>query len=90
MIYGNDNWAAYMAPNVRAARTARYKSLSMGGTTDWALDLEKFMTHLRGLMDLDGKAGNGLKSMLSVDVWIMMTEVVVAVTQNGTKRSAPT
>ncbi|KAJ5519173.1 Peptidoglycan-binding Lysin subgroup [Penicillium expansum] len=42
MVYDNTNWVAYMSPEIRAERTKMYQSLGMGGTVNWATDLEKF------------------------------------------------
>ncbi|EEQ33387.1 chitinase [Microsporum canis CBS 113480] len=41
MTYG-DNWVAYMVESVRARRANIYKGYNMGGTTNWAVDLDKF------------------------------------------------
>ncbi|CAG8207143.1 unnamed protein product [Penicillium salamii] len=42
MIYDDTNWVAYMSPEVRAQRSKMYESLGMGGTVNWATDLEQF------------------------------------------------
>ncbi|KAK9855849.1 hypothetical protein MYU51_001467 [Penicillium brevicompactum] len=42
MIYDDTNWVAYMSPEIRASRTKMYESLGMGGTVNWATDLEEF------------------------------------------------
>jgi GH18 family chitinase len=42
MTYNGDNWVAYMNDAVRASRTNLYKGYNMGGTTNWAVDLDKF------------------------------------------------
>lgn len=42
MTWGGDNWVSYMNEAVRASRTNKYKGLNMGGTTNWAVDLDKF------------------------------------------------
>jgi hypothetical protein len=42
LVYGSD-WVAYMTDTTKARRTSLYKSYNFGGTTDWAVDLAKFM-----------------------------------------------
>ncbi|KAM0339000.1 hypothetical protein ACHAPU_011101 [Fusarium lateritium] len=39
LIYDNWEWAAWMSPTTKDRRKSYYKSLNMGGTTDWAIDL---------------------------------------------------
>jgi hypothetical protein len=38
-IYDDWEWAAWMSPTTKDRRKSYYKSLNMGGTTDWAIDL---------------------------------------------------
>ncbi|KAL4756034.1 uncharacterized protein BDW70DRAFT_166856 [Aspergillus foveolatus] len=40
LVYDDNQWVAYMGPEVRESRVSRYKSLSMGGSVNWATDLE--------------------------------------------------
>ncbi|KAK0625161.1 chitinase [Bombardia bombarda] len=42
MTYGGDSWVAYMGDDVRTSRIRRYQGYSMGGTANWAVDLDKF------------------------------------------------
>lgn len=42
LVYDDTQWVSYMSPKVRATRTKMYKSLNMGGTSDWAIDLEDY------------------------------------------------
>ncbi|KAK3500592.1 hypothetical protein B0T13DRAFT_535440 [Neurospora crassa] len=42
VVYDNNQWVAFMDDSIRAARTAIYKGLGMGGTSNWATDLEKY------------------------------------------------
>ncbi|KXJ85377.1 chitinase [Microdochium bolleyi] len=42
MVYDGNNWVAYMNEAVRSKRANQYKGFNLGGTTDWAVDLEKF------------------------------------------------
>jgi hypothetical protein len=42
LVYGSD-WVAYMTDETKARRTSLYKGLNFGGTTDWAVDLAKFV-----------------------------------------------
>ncbi|OBT40386.1 hypothetical protein VE00_10085 [Pseudogymnoascus sp. WSF 3629] len=39
LVYDSTEWVAYMSAATRETRTAKYKSLNMGGTVDWAIDL---------------------------------------------------
>ncbi|KAL4982965.1 hypothetical protein BDW68DRAFT_191715 [Aspergillus falconensis] len=40
LVYNDNQWVAYMSPEVRESRVSRYKSLNMGGSVNWATDLE--------------------------------------------------
>ncbi|CAI7608393.1 unnamed protein product [Penicillium viridicatum] len=42
LVYDGNQWVAYMTPDILASRTSRYKGMSLGGTTNWATDLETF------------------------------------------------
>jgi GH18 family chitinase len=42
LVYDNNQWVGYMNPQIKAARQSLYQGLSMGGTTDWASDLEAY------------------------------------------------
>ncbi|ETS75025.1 hypothetical protein PFICI_13509 [Pestalotiopsis fici W106-1] len=42
LVYDNDEWVSYMSPATKKTRAALYTALGMGGTTDWAIDLEKY------------------------------------------------
>jgi hypothetical protein len=44
LTYGSDQWVAYMDPSNKATRTSIYHSMFLGGVTDWAVDLESFVT----------------------------------------------
>jgi len=40
LVYDNTEWVAYMKKSTRDARSLVYKDYSMGGTVNWAIDLE--------------------------------------------------
>ncbi|KAI3092753.1 CAZyme family GH18 [Penicillium roqueforti] len=42
MVYDSTQWVAYMDQNTKISRTDYYQDLNMGGTTDWAVDLQSF------------------------------------------------
>lgn len=42
LTYGGDNWVAFMGDTERNNRASIYKGLNMGGTTGWAVDLDRF------------------------------------------------
>ncbi|KAF4439699.1 glycosylhydrolase family 18-6 [Fusarium austroafricanum] len=42
LIYDDTEWVSYMSPSTKMAREAVYKAFGMGGTTDWAVDLQKY------------------------------------------------
>ncbi|KAL5360965.1 hypothetical protein BJX96DRAFT_151156 [Aspergillus floccosus] len=42
LVYDDDEWVSYMNPTIKAARTNLYRAWGLGGTTDWAVDLQKF------------------------------------------------
>ncbi|EEP81862.1 conserved hypothetical protein [Uncinocarpus reesii 1704] len=41
LVYNDTEWVAYMDSKNKAARRKMYQGLNMGGTVDWAVDLEK-------------------------------------------------
>jgi GH18 family chitinase len=42
LVYGSTEWVAFMDEDTRISRTNYYEGLNMGGTTDWAVDLQSF------------------------------------------------
>lgn len=44
IVYNETQWVGYMTNTTKATRTTYYQSLNMGGTTEWAIDLEDFVT----------------------------------------------
>ncbi|KAL8284361.1 hypothetical protein RB597_001601 [Gaeumannomyces tritici] len=42
LVYDNDEWVSYMSPATKQTRAALYRAWGMGGTTDWATDLQKY------------------------------------------------
>ncbi|KGQ05404.1 Killer toxin subunits alpha/beta [Beauveria bassiana D1-5] len=41
LVYDNTQWVSYMDEDTLASRTKLYKGYNMGGTTNWAIDLEE-------------------------------------------------
>ncbi|KAK3934563.1 putative glycoside hydrolase [Diplogelasinospora grovesii] len=42
VVYDDTQWVAFMDDSIRSERSALYKGLQMGGTTNWASDLESY------------------------------------------------
>ncbi|KAF4986556.1 hypothetical protein FGRMN_10784 [Fusarium graminum] len=42
LVYDDTEWVSYMSPSIKAARQAMYSAFGMGGTTDWAVDLQAY------------------------------------------------
>jgi hypothetical protein len=42
IVYDDTQWVAFMDDDIRIQRAALYQGLSMGGTTNWASDLETY------------------------------------------------
>lgn len=42
LVYDDTEWVAYMTPEIRSQRTNLYKGLNLGGSVNWATDLEEF------------------------------------------------
>ncbi|KAI0868461.1 hypothetical protein GGS24DRAFT_482282 [Hypoxylon argillaceum] len=42
LVYDNIQWVGYMTESRKATRGALYQSLKMGGTADWAIDLQTY------------------------------------------------
>ena len=42
LVYDSTEWVAYMDEDLKATRAAFYSSYNFAGTTDWAVDLQKF------------------------------------------------
>ncbi|KAI0968045.1 glycosyl hydrolases family 18-domain-containing protein [Xylaria arbuscula] len=51
LVYDEVQWVGYMDQETLATRTGLYKSLKMGGTTNWAIDQESFMDVPGGVSD---------------------------------------
>ncbi|KAJ7494962.1 glycoside hydrolase superfamily [Mycena latifolia] len=43
LVYNSVQWVAYMTNATKISRTSVYKGLNMGGTSDWAVDLQSFL-----------------------------------------------
>ncbi|KAF8129376.1 glycoside hydrolase superfamily [Mycena galopus ATCC 62051] len=43
LVYNSIQWVAYMTNATKASRTSVYQGLNMGGTSDWAVDLQSFL-----------------------------------------------
>lgn len=43
LVYNETQWVGYMDDAIKAFRIAAYKDLNFGGTSEWAIDLEKFI-----------------------------------------------
>ncbi|KAJ4376059.1 hypothetical protein N0V83_001340 [Neocucurbitaria cava] len=41
LVYNDVEWVAYMSETTKSTRTDWYKGLNFGGTSDWAVDLDK-------------------------------------------------
>jgi hypothetical protein len=42
LVFDNGQWVGYMSPEIKSSRQNLYQGMNMGGTTDWATDLEDF------------------------------------------------
>ncbi|PTD02778.1 Killer toxin subunits alpha/beta [Fusarium culmorum] len=42
LVYDDTEWVSYMSPSTKMARETVYKAFGMGGTTDWAVDLQEY------------------------------------------------
>ncbi|KAI1352858.1 hypothetical protein F5Y01DRAFT_324113 [Xylaria sp. FL0043] len=51
LVYDDVQWVGYMDEGKKASRRALYESLQMGGTTDWAIDLESYQETPPGVKD---------------------------------------
>jgi GH18 family chitinase len=47
LVYDDTEWVGYMSPTTKMVRTALYSAWGMGGTTDWAVDLQQTMLRPR-------------------------------------------
>ncbi|KAJ5712456.1 glycoside hydrolase [Penicillium malachiteum] len=55
IVYNDTQWVGYMTNTTKSTRTTYYQGLNMGGTTEWAVDLERFIESVDDLtiVDLD-------------------------------------
>ncbi|KAI1120979.1 hypothetical protein F5Y10DRAFT_289094 [Nemania abortiva] len=51
LVYDDIQWVGYMDEEKKSTRRALYQFLQMGGTTDWAVDLESFQQTPANLTD---------------------------------------
>ncbi|KAL5087858.1 hypothetical protein Trisim1_007509 [Trichoderma cf. simile WF8] len=42
LVYDDIQWVGWMSNGIKASRASLYKGLAMGGTTDWATDLQEY------------------------------------------------
>ncbi|KXX78980.1 Killer toxin subunits alpha/beta [Madurella mycetomatis] len=42
LVYDNNQWVSYMSSAIKNVRTTLYRAWGMGGTSDWATDLQKY------------------------------------------------
>jgi GH18 family chitinase len=42
LVYDNNQWVGYMGSRAKQVRSTLYANLGLGGTTDWAVDLQQF------------------------------------------------
>ncbi|KGO76570.1 Peptidoglycan-binding Lysin subgroup [Penicillium italicum] len=42
LVYDDTQWVGWMSDGIKASRRTLYEGLAMGGTTDWATDLQKY------------------------------------------------
>jgi hypothetical protein len=42
LVYDSTEWVSYMSPLTKSAREVLYTAWGMGGTTDWAVDLQEY------------------------------------------------
>lgn len=52
VVFDTDQWIAYMDDDTKSSRTNYYKNLKMGGTSDWAVDLQQYSNG-------EGESGGG-------------------------------
>ncbi|CAI7591731.1 unnamed protein product [Penicillium glandicola] len=43
IVYNDTQWVGYMTTTTKSTRTTYYQGLNLGGTTEWAIDLEVFI-----------------------------------------------
>lgn len=43
LVYGGDQWVAFMDEDTKTSRTNLYRNLNFGGIVDWAIDLQEFL-----------------------------------------------
>jgi len=49
LVYDDIEWVAYMSPEIRDARIGMYKGMNMGGSVNWATDLEEYLDPPEGV-----------------------------------------
>ncbi|KAM0331444.1 hypothetical protein ACHAQA_003120 [Verticillium albo-atrum] len=75
LVYDNNQWVGYMSESTKAVRTRLYAGLGMGGTTDWASDLQEFHDPPKPAKDwatfisLAATGGDPKKSDLQLGKW---------------------
>lgn len=45
LVYNSTQWVGYMTNKTKASRQAYYETYNFGGTSEWAIDLEKFVSY---------------------------------------------
>lgn len=57
LVYDNNQWVGWMSPETKAKRMAIYQFLQMGGTSEWAVDLQAY--HSAPSSNQPNDPGNG-------------------------------
>lgn len=54
LVYDDTEWVAYMSPEVRSSRIQMYRAFNMGGSVNWATDLEEYNDPPTGVLNWGG------------------------------------
>ncbi|KFY89077.1 hypothetical protein V500_05953 [Pseudogymnoascus sp. VKM F-4518 (FW-2643)] len=90
MVYNDLQWVSFMDDENKASRIAFYKYINLGGTTDWAVDLQKYTDDTQCPKGSDdcfrlqftskSRTGVDWRSLTCLDPW------VIDASQNQTDR----
>ncbi|SPO01630.1 related to RF2 protein [Cephalotrichum gorgonifer] len=75
LVYDDNQWVGYMSEKTKQIRSTLYASLGMGGTTDWASDLQEFHSPPKPAKDwasfisLAASGSNPKEDTTSIGTW---------------------
>ncbi|KAJ5720849.1 uncharacterized protein N7483_008783 [Penicillium malachiteum] len=76
IVYNSTQWVGYMTNDTKVERQAYYETYNFAGTSEWAIDLEAFVSSDSTSSDSDSDDTGGQTIYIDPDLWTKPTPVV--------------